>query len=173
MDYTPGIFEMNISKINPENNSHANCTIANQLGIYVVMSSPLQMAADLPENYERFPDAFQFIKDVAIDWSESRYLEAEPGEYITVARKAKDSGKWFVGNVTGEKAHESVIKFDFLDPAKTYIATIYADAPDADYKTNPQAYTIRTMKCKSKTILKQKAVEGGGFAISFEEVSGK
>ncbi len=173
MDYTPGIFEMNISKINPENNSHANCTIANQLGIYVVMSSPLQMAADLPENYERFPDAFKFIKDVAIDWSESRYLEAEPGEYITVARKAKDTGKWFVGNVTGEKAHESVIRFDFLDPGKTYIATIYADAPDADYKTNPQAYTIRTMKCKSKTILKQKAVEGGGFAISFEEVGGK
>lgn len=173
MDYTPGIFEINISKINPENNSHANCTIANQLGIYVVMSSPLQMAADLPENYERFPDAFKFIKDVAIDWSESRYLEAEPGEYITVARKAKDTGKWFVGNVTGEKAHESVIRFDFLDPGKTYIATIYADAPDADYKTNPQAYTIRTMKCKSKTILKQKAVEGGGFAISFEEVGGK
>ena len=164
MDYTPGIFEMNISKINPENNSHANCTIANQLGIYVVMSSPLQMAADLPKNYERFPDAFKFIKDVAIDWAESRYLEAEPGEYITVARKAKDTGK---------KAHESVIRFDFLDPGKTYIATIYADAPDADYKTNPQAYTIRTMKCKSKTILKQKAVEGGGFAISFEEVGGK
>lgn len=115
MDYTPGIFEMDISKINPANSSHANCTIANQLGIYVAMSSPLQMAADLPENYERFPDAFQFIRDVALDWSESRYLEAEPDEYVTVARKAKDSGKWFVGNVTGKKAHESVIRLDFLE----------------------------------------------------------
>lgn len=170
MDYTPGIFEMDIWKINPGNHSHANCTIANQLGIYVVMSSPLQMAADLPENYERFMDAFQFIKDVSLDWSESRYLEAEPGEYITVARKAKDTGKWFVGNVTGEKAHQSVIKFDFLEPGKKYIATIYADAPDANCRTNTQAYTVRRMKCTNRTVLRQKAVEGGGFAISFEEV---
>ncbi len=169
MDYTPGIFEMNISKVNPGNGSHANCTISNQLGIYVVMSSPLQMACDLPENYERFPDAFQFIKDVALDWSESRYLEAEPGEYVTVARKAKDSGKWFVGNVTGEKAHESAIKLDFLDKGKTYIATIYEDGPEADYKTAPQSYNIRRVKVKSTSKLKIKAVEGGGFAISFEE----
>ena len=135
--------------------------------------SPLQMAADLPENYERFPDAFQFIKDVALDWSESHYLEAEPGEYITVARKAKASGKWFLGNVTGEKPHESVIRFDFLEPGKAYVATIYADAPDADYKTNPQAYTIRTMKCKNTTVFKQISVTGGGFAISFEEAPSK
>ena len=143
MDYTPGIFEMDISKINPSNHTHANFTIANQLGIYVVMSSPLQMAADLPENYERFPDAFQFIKDVALDWDESRYLEAEPGRYVTVARKAKETGQWFVGNVTGCEDHESCIDFSFLDPGKVYVATVYADAPDANYLTNPQAYTIK------------------------------
>ncbi len=169
MDYTPGIFEQDIEKINPSNHSHANCTIANQLGIYVAMSSPLQMAADLPETYERFMDAFQFIKDVALDWSESRYLEAEPGEYVTVARKAKGTGEWFVGNVTGEKDHVSKISFSFLDPGKEYVATIYADAPDAHYRSNPQAYTIRTVRCTSKSTLIQKAVEGGGFAISFRE----
>ncbi len=169
MDYTPGIFEMDISKINPSNSSHANCTIANQLGIYVVMASPLQMAADLPENYGRFPDAFQFIRDVALDWSESRYLEAEPGEYVTVARKAKDSGKWFVGNVTGKKAHESVIKLDFLEKGKTYVATVYEDGKDADCKTRTQSYNIRRLRCKKSTTLRIKAVEGGGFAISFEE----
>ena len=129
MDYTPGIFEQDISKINPANHTHANFTIANQLGIYVAMASPLQMAADLPENYERFPDAFQFIKDVALDWDESRYLEAEPGRYVTVARKAKETGQWFVGNVTGCEDHESCIDFSFLDPGKVYVATVYADAP--------------------------------------------
>ena len=173
MDYTPGIFEMDISKINPNKDSHANCTIANQLGIYVVMASPLQMACDLPENYARFPDAFQFIRDVALDWSESRYLEAEPGEYVTVARKAKDSGKWFVGNVTGEKSHESEVKLDFLEKGKTYMATIYEDGKDADYQNAPQSYNIRRVKCSSKTTLKIKAVEGGGFAISFEELPQK
>lgn len=173
MDYTPGIFEQEISKINPGNQSHANCTIANQLGIYVVMSSPLQMAADLPENYERFSDAFQFIKDVALDWSESRYLEAEPGEYITVARKDKYSGQWFVGNVTGERAHLSQIVFDFLEPGKTYVATIYADAPDADCRTNSQAYTVRQVLVTSKSRLRQSAVAGGGYAISIREVTDK
>ena len=169
MDYTPGIFEMDISKINPSNHTHANCTIANQLGIYVVMSSPLQMACDLPENYERFPDAFQFIKDVALDWSESRYLEAEPGKYVTVARKAKDSGQWFVGNVTGDRDYVSEIDFGFLDPDKTYVATVYVDAPDANYLTNPQAYTVRQYRCTSRSSFSQKAVEGGGYAISFRE----
>lgn len=169
MDYTPGIFEMDISKINPSNHTHANFTIANQLGIYVVMSSPLQMAADLPENYERFPDAFQFIKDVALDWSESRYLEAEPGKYVTVARKAKGSGQWFVGNVTGDSDYVSTVSFDFLDPGKVYVATVYADAPDANYLTNPQAYTIKEYRCTSKSSFTQKAVEGGGYAISFRE----
>ena len=169
MDYTPGIFEMNISKANPSNGSHANCTIANQLGIYVAMSSPLQMAADFPENYERFLDAFQFIKDVALDWEKSIYLEAEPGRYITVARKAKDSGKWFVGNVTGSEPHQSKISLDFLEKGKKYVATIYSDTPDTDYATNPQAYQIKKVNCTSKTVLKIDSVVGGGFAISFEE----
>ena len=170
MDYTPGIFEMDISRLNPKNKSHANCTIANQLGVYVVMYSPLQMAADLPENYDRFPDAFRFIKDVAVDWSESRYIEAEPGAYITIARKSKDTGQWFVGNVTGRQPHTSVFRFDFLEPGKVYEATVYADAANAHYKTNPQAYRISRFRCTSKTVFTQKAVEAGGFAISFAEV---
>lgn len=171
MDYTPGIFEQDMSKVNPRNPNKAKCTIANQLGIYVVMSSPLQMAADLPENYKRFPDAFQFIRDVALDWSESRYLEAEPGEYITVARRAKDSGLWFVGNCTGEHAHVSEISFDFLDPGKTFVATVYADAPSADYRTNPQAYTVTQYRCDNRSRLVQKAVAAGGYAVSFREAT--
>lgn len=171
MDYTPGIFEQDISKINPDNHSHANCTIANQLGIYVVMSSPLQMAADLPENYERFMDAFQFIKDVAVDWEESRYIEAEPGEYVTVARKAKGTGQWFVGNCTGEKDHISDFVFDFLEPGREYVATVYADGTDANYKTNAQSYTVRSYRCTDRSRFRQKAVEGGGFAISFREAA--
>jgi alpha-glucosidase len=170
MDYTPGIFEMDIAKINPGNTSHVNATIANQLALYVTLPGPLQMAADLPENYNRFLDAFQFIKDVAVDWDESRYLEAEPGEYITVARRAKGAGQWFVANVSGEKGHTAQIVFDFLDANKKYIATIYADAPDAHYKTNPQAYTIKTVKITSKSKLIQKAAPGGGFAISIVEL---
>jgi len=166
MDYTPGIFEMDVSKLNPDNNSHINSTLANQLGLYVTMSSPLQMAADIIENYDRFPDAFQFIKDVALDWDDSKYLEAEPGEYVTVARKAKGSDNWFVGNTCSEKGFTSNINFDFLDPAKTYIATIYADAPDAHYKTNPQAYTISKVVVTNKSKLVQKSAPAGGYAIS-------
>ncbi|MDR3217438.1 MAG: glycoside hydrolase family 97 protein [Dysgonamonadaceae bacterium] len=173
MDYTPGIFEMDIEKINPGNTSHVNATIANQLALYVTMYSPLQMAADLIENYNRFPDAFQFIKDVAVDWDETQYLAAEPGEYITVARKAKGSSDWFVGNVCGEKGFVSKITFDFLAPGKQYIATIYADAPDAHYKTNPQAYTIRKVIVDSKSKLNQLSAPGGGFAISLMEVKDK
>ena len=173
MDYTPGIFEMDISKLNPDNDSHVNATIANQLALYVTMSSPLQMAADLPENYERFPDAFQFIKDVALDWDESRYLEAEPGEYVTVARKAKGSDRWFVGNTAGNEPFTSKIKFDFLDKGRDYIATIYADAPDAHYKTNPQAYTIRKVRVTSKSVLTQRSAPGGGYAISIVPVTDK
>jgi alpha-glucosidase len=173
MDYTPGIFEMDISKINPNNNSHVNSTIANQLALYVVMSSPLQMAADLPENYNRFLDAFQFIKDVAIDWDYSKYLEAEPGEYITVARKAKGRPDWFVGNVCGENGFISKISFDFLDTGKQYIATIYSDSGDAHYKTNPQAYIIRKAVVDNKSKLVQKSASGGGYAISIIEVTDK
>lgn len=171
MDFTPGIFEMDVSKINPGNNSHVNSTLANQLALYVTMYSPLQMAADLPENYNRFLDAFQFIKDVAIDWDDSKYLEAEPGDYITVARKAKGTNNWFVGNVTGVKGgRTSNINFDFLDADKMYIATIYSDAKNADYKTNPQAYEIRKVVVNKKSKLQQWSAEGGGYAISIFEV---
>ncbi len=165
MDFTPGIFEMDINKNNPNNHSHCNATISNQLSLYVTMSSPLQMAADLPENYERFPDAFQFIKDVALDWDESHYLEAEPGAYVTVARKAKGSDDWFIGNTTGIKGFTSKIALSFLKPNTRYEATIYADAKGADYKTNPQAYTIKKQKVTNKTKLSIPAVEGGGYAI--------
>ena len=169
MDYTPGIFEMDLTKLNPENHSHVNSTLANQLALYVTMYSPLQMAADTPENYNRFLDAFQFIKDVAVDWDDSKYLEAEPGQYITAARKAKGKNSWFVGSVGGEQARTSNIKFDFLDKGKTYIATIYADGKDAHYKTNPQAYTIRKVVVSSKSKLSQWVAAGGGYAISITE----
>ncbi|SHM90986.1 glycoside hydrolase family 97 protein [Flavobacterium xinjiangense] len=169
MDYTPGIFEMDLSKLNPDNHSHVNSTLANQLALYVTMYSPLQMAADLPENYDRFADAFQFIKDVAVDWSDSKYLEAEPGQYVTVARKAKVTNNWFIGNVNGETPRTSTIKFDFLEKGKKYIATIYADAKDAHYKTNPQAYTIRKMTVTNKSKLAQFSAPGGGYAISIVE----
>jgi alpha-glucosidase len=171
MDYTPGIFEMDLNKISPTNYSHVNATICNQLGIYVTMSSPLQMAADLIENYNRFLDAFQFIKDVAVDWDETRYLEAEPSEYITVARKAKSSENWFVGNTCGEKSHTSTISFDFLQPGKQYVATIYADAKNAHYKTNPQAYTTRKVIVTNQSKLTQTSAPGGGYAISIMAVN--
>ncbi|MDI1306192.1 MAG: glycoside hydrolase family 97 protein, partial [bacterium] len=170
MDYTPGIFEMDLSKLNPDNHSHVNSTLANQLALYVTMYSPLQMAADLPENYDRFADAFQFIKDVAVDWSDSKYLEAEPGQYVTVARKAKVTNNWFIGNVNGDNSRTSTIKFDFLEKGKKYIATIYADAKDAHYKTNPQAYTIRKMTVTNKSKLAQLSAPGGGYAISIVQI---
>jgi hypothetical protein len=160
MDYTPGIFEMDCY-----NGSQVNATIANQLALYVTMYGPLQMAADFPENYDRFPDAFQFIKDVAMDWDESRYLEAEPGEYLTIARKAKGGDNWFVGNVCGEKGFMSNISLGFLDAGKKYIATLYTDAKDAHYKTNPQAYTIKEMVVTNKSKLKLQSAPGGGYAI--------
>ena len=164
MDYTPGIFEMQCS-----NGSRANSTIGGQLALYVTMYSPLQMAADFPENYEKHLDAFQFIKDVALDWDKSIYLEAEPMEYITAARKAKGSSSWFVGSITGLKPHNSTLRLDFLDKGKTYVATVYADAPDADYKTNPQAYTITKGLVTAKSVLKLHSVAGGGYAISIVE----
>ena len=170
MDYTPGIFEMDIAKLNPNNNSHVNTTLANQLGLYVVMYSPLQMAADLPENYNRFLDAFQFIKDVPVEWSTSKYLEAEPGYYITIARKDKNSNNWFVGNSNGYNARTSTITLDFLEKGKKYEAIIYADAADADYKTNPQAYKISKQKVTNKTKLQLRTAAGGGYAISIVEV---
>ncbi len=170
MDYTPGIFEMDIAKLNPGNNSHCNTTIANQLGLYVVMYSPLQMAADLPENYNRFLDAFQFIKDVPVEWATSKYVEAEPGYYITTARKDKNSNNWFVGNVNGLNARTSTISLDFLEKGKKYEATIYADAADAHYKTNPQVYKINKQIVTHKSKLKMTTVPGGGYGISIVEV---
>ena len=166
MDYTPGIFCIDVSKVNPRNHSHVNSTLARQLALYVTMYSPLQMAADLPENYEKYDDAFQFIRDVAVDWDDSRYLEAEPGRYITVARKAKGKDRWFVGCTAGEEGHASDLRLDFLTPGKKYTATIYADAPTANYKTNPEAYTIKKMTVTSKTRLRLKAASGGGYTIS-------
>jgi hypothetical protein len=166
MDYTPGVFEMDVF-----NGSHVNSTLANQLALYVTMYSPLQMAADYPENYMRFPDAFQFIKDVALDWEKSLYLEAEPGYYLTIARKAKDTGEWFIGNVNGFEGRTGEVKFDFLDADKTYLAEIYSDKADAHYKTNPQAYEIRKVAVDSKSILKQFSAPGGGYAIRIREAS--
>ncbi|WP_396163421.1 glycoside hydrolase family 97 protein [Flavobacterium sp.] len=170
MDYTPGIFEMDIAKLNPNNNSHVNTTIGNQLGLYVIMFSPLQMAADLPEHYNRFLDAFQFIKDVPVEWTTSKYLEAEPGYYITTARKDKNSNNWFVGNSNGYQKRTSTITLDFLEKGKKYEATIYADAPNADYKTNPQAYKITKQKVTNTTKLQVFTAAGGGYAISIIEV---
>ena len=170
MDYTPGIFEPDCSKMNPNNKSHARTTLARQLALYVTMYSPLQMAADVPENYERFMDAFQFIKDVAVDWDESKYLEAEPGEYITIARRAKNTNDWYVGCTAGYNGHVSKLSFDFLDPDKKYEAIIYADAKDASWDKNPQAYTITKKKVTSKSKMTLKAGIGGGYAISIKEI---
>lgn len=166
MDYTPGIFEMDVSKYNPDNNSHVNTTIANQLALYVTMYSPLQMAADLPETYNKFLDAFRFIEDVGLDWDETKVLEAEPSDYITYARKQKNTENWFVGRTNDEKNRTSKIGFDFLTNGKEYIATIYADAKDAHYKTNPQAYTITKYRVNSNSKLTQACAPGGGYAIS-------
>lgn len=171
MDYTPGIFSMDVSKLNPENHSHVNATLANQLALYVTLYSPLQMAADLPEHYEKYMDAFRFIKEVAVDWDESRYLEAEPGDVIVIARRAKGSGNWFVGGVTDENRRTVDLRFDFLDPGKSYVATLYADAPDADYRTNPEAYEIRTGRIDSRSELPVTMACGGGFALSIREAT--
>lgn len=172
MDFTPGIFETRLWKVSPGKKGRiVHSTLARQLGLYVTMYSPLQMAADLPENYEKFMDAFQFIKDVAVDWEESRYLEAEPGNYITIARKAKGSGDWFIGNSSDESGHLSELRLDFLETGKRYIATVYADAPDAHYETNPQAYTITRGVVTSKTRLKLKAAPGGGYGVRITEIT--
>lgn len=165
MDYTPGLFENNISKYNPKNKSWVNTTLTNQLSLYVTMSSPLQMAADLPETYERFMDAFQFIKDVALDWDKSYYLEAEPMEYLTVARKAKGENKWFVGGTNGADARVSELSFDFL-PAGKYKATIYRDGKDAHYRNNPQSYIIEEKTVTPKSRIKIPEAPGGGYAVS-------
>ena len=215
MDYTPGIFEQDMSITAPGQHGKMRHTIANQLGLYVTFYSPLQMAADLPDNYERFPDAFQFIKDVAVDWEQSLYLEAEPGEYIVTARKprletlnkaaegvasladgkkdmlsgaarfvyalpedatarnlagARARDVWYVGGVCGEKAHECTLKFDFLNPSLRYEAVLYSDAPDADYESAPQAYTITRSEVTASDSLTVRMARGGGFALSLREL---
>ena len=168
MDYTPGIFEMDLATFSPEKDTHVLSTICGQLALYVTLYSPLQMAADLPENYARFMDAFQFIKDVPVDWQRSVYLEAEPMEYVTIARKDKNSDAWYMGSVTGAKAHDSVIKLDFLDKDRKYEATLYVDGKTADYRTNPQSYVITKKKVTAKTTLKLHSAAGGGFAVSIK-----
>ena len=168
MDYTPGIVEMDLAKFSPEKQTHVLSTICGQLALYVTLYSPLQMAADLPENYARFMDAFQFIKDVPVEWERSVYLEAAPMEYVTIARKDKHSDAWFMGSVTGKEAHDSAIKLDFLDKGRNYEATIYADGKTADYKTNPQSYVITKKKVNAKSTLKLHSAAGGGFAVSIK-----
>ena len=165
MDYTPGIFETQLKNWS-SNQSYVHTTLAGQLALYLVMYSPLQMAADLPEHYEKYSDAFQFIKDVAVDWDDSKYIEAEPGDYITVARKAKGTDNWFIGGKCDENGHKTVIKLDFLDKGKTYECTIYSDAADADYEKNPKAYSIIRKQVKRGDVLKINEARGGGFGVS-------
>ena len=170
MDYTPGIFFMDLASVTDgRNDSWVNATLANQLALYVTMSSPLQMAADLPEHYAQFMDAFQFIKDVDIDWIQSKYLLAEPGEYVVVARQGKKKGQWFCGGVTDDNKRTLEVPMNFLEPGKTYEATIYADAENADYKENPQAYSITRKDVTASDVLSMTMARGGGFAISFIE----
>ena len=166
MDYTPGIFCMDLSTFVPGQKSKVNSTLCNQLALYVTMYSPLQMAADLPEHYQKYMDAFQFIKDVAVDWDESKYLSAEPGEFIIAARKEKGGERWFVGGVTNGDARTMPVAFDFLDAGRKYVATVYADAKDADYEKNPEKYVITKGLVTSKDAVKMYMARGGGFAIS-------
>ena len=170
MDYTPGILETQLSTWS-DNPSWVRTTLCGQLALYLTMYSPLQMAADLPENYEKYDDAFQFIRDVATDWDDSRYLEAEPARYITVARKAKGTDRWFIGGKCNEDGHQSDLRLDFLDKGKKYVCTVYADAKDADYEKNPKAYTISRRTVKQGDRLRLKMAPGGGFAVSLFPVA--
>ena len=171
MDYTPGIFYMDLGEVTEgRNNSYVNATIANQLALYITMYSPLQMAADFPEHYEAHMDAFQFIKDVDIDWIQSKYLLAEPGDYVVIARQGKKAGQWFCAGVTDGERRTLSVPMDFLEAGAEYEATIYQDAEDADYKTNPQAYEVLKKKINSSTVLEMTMARGGGFAISFEKL---
>ncbi|MBC7407883.1 MAG: glycoside hydrolase family 97 protein [Arcicella sp.] len=171
MDFTPGIFQTDLSYYNTGGKQRVNTTLAKQLAYYVTMYSPIQMAADIPDNYNRFPDAFQFIKDVAIDWDNTYILEAEPGDYITIARKAKGKEEWFVGGISDENSRLANVTFEYLPKGTKYIATIYADAKDANWNEKPQNYTVTKVIVTSKTVLKQYIAPGGGFAISIKEGS--
>lgn len=171
MDYTPGIFEIKMSHYDKNKTEQVHTTLAKQLALYVTMYSPIQMAADLPENYEKYPDAFQFIKDVALDWDDTKYLQAEPGDYLTIVRKAKGAESWFLGAITDENARQTEIKLDFLTKGKKYKATIYEDAKDADWKLNPKAYSIRSKVVSNSSKLKLNLAPGGGTAISFKPIN--
>ncbi|MBL0013487.1 MAG: glycoside hydrolase family 97 protein [Flavobacterium sp.] len=171
MDYTPGIFEIKMSSYDKTKTAQVHTTLAKQLALYITMYSPLQMAADLPENYEKYPDAFQFIKDVAVDWQESKYLEAEPGDYITVARKTKGKESWFLGSITDEHVRNTEIKCDFLSAGKKYQATIYEDGKDASWNLNPKSYGIKTIQVTNKSKIKLHLAPGGGTAISFQPIN--
>lgn len=170
MDYTPGVFVMDMKENCPTNKSHVNATICNQLALYLTMYSPLQMAADFPEHYMKYADAFQFIKDVAVDWRKSKYLFAEPGDYLIVARQAKDSGKWFVGGVTDELSRSFDVPMSFLDAGENYEVTLYADSEDADYKTNPQSYVISKVNVTSESVVPVRMAPGGGFAMAIRKM---
>lgn len=170
MDYTPGVFVMDMKENCPTNKSHVNATICNQLALYLTMYSPLQMAADFPEHYMKYADAFQFIKDVAVDWRKSKYLFAEPGDYLIVARQAKDSGQWFVGGVTDELSRSFDVPMSFLDAGTNYEVTLYADSEDADYKTNPQSYVISKVSVTSESVVPVRMAPGGGFAMSIRKM---
>ena len=170
MDYTPGVFVMDMKENCPTNKSHVNATICNQLALYLTMYSPLQMAADFPEHYMKYADAFQFIKDVAVDWRKSKYLFAEPGDYLIVARQAKDSGQWFVGGVTDELSRSFEVPMSFLDAGENYEVTLYADSEDADYKTNPQSYVISKVSVTSESVVPVTMAPGGGFAMSIRKM---
>jgi hypothetical protein len=168
MDYTPGIFNLKLSFLKGKH-SFVHTTLCKQLALYCTMYSPLQMAADMPENYEKYMDAFQFIKDVAVDWDDSKYIEAEPGRYITVARKAKGTNNWFIGGITGYDKRTSTFTLNFLDPGKKYTATLYCDGKDADYEGNSESYQIKKMTVTSKTRISVKLARSGGFAMSIFE----
>lgn len=171
MDYTPGIFDIKMDFLGDAPHGQVQTTLAKQLALYVTLYSPLQMAADLVDNYRKHMDAFQFIKDVAVDWDQSEYIEAEPGDYITIARKAKGSDNWFVGGITDENARVATFALNFLDPDKKYVATLYADGADADYQTNPTAYTIKKGIVTNKTKMNIKEARSGGFALSLIEAT--
>jgi hypothetical protein len=168
MDYTPGIFEIKMNVYDPKKTEQVHTTLAKQLALYVTMYSPLQMAADLPENYEKYIDAFQFIKDVAVDWQKSIYLEAEPGDYLTVARKEKNGERWFLGTITDENPRKTNINLSFLSPNKTYKMIVYKDKKDAHWQNNPKNYEILTKKVTYKDKLTLELAAGGGCAVSFE-----
>lgn len=171
MDYTPGIFQIKLDHYSPGKKEQVHTTLAKQLALYVTIYSPLQMAADLPENYERFPDALKFIEDVAVDWDDTKIIEAEPGDYITIARKTKGKGEWFIGAITDEVSRTAIVPLYYLNPEKKYTATIYSDAPDASWDENPMAYRISNHIVTSKDNLKIKLAEGGGAAVSIKESS--